>query len=146
MRFSLLGTALSLALTIGAAGCGGQQQSATTQHRPSQASEQWAKITAGFVEEYFRAQPFFAAQSGKHEFDGQLPELSDHGIRREIARLHDARDLIAGVDPATLEPKERFDREYLLSVVDRDLFFMQTRTFHRAIRTGTRAISTRTCT
>lgn len=129
MRFSLVGTAFSLALTIGVAGCGGQQQSGTVQHRPSQASEQWAKITAGFVEEYFRAQPFFAAQEGKHEFDGQLPDLSDHGIRREIARLHDARDQIAAVDPATLEPKERFDREYLLSVVSRDLFFMETAHF-----------------
>ncbi len=29
------------------------------------------------------------------------------------------------VDPATLEPRERFDREYLLAVVDRDLFWIE---------------------
>jgi hypothetical protein len=51
--------------------------------------------------------------------------LSNHGIRREIARLHDQRDQVAAVDPKTLEPRERFDREYLLAVVDRDLFWME---------------------
>lgn len=125
MRISSIGMALSLALTIAAAGCGQQRHSTAAQHPPSAASQQWAAITAGFVEEYFRAQPFFAAQAGKHEFDGQLPDVSEHGIRREIARLHDARDQLAGVDPATLEPRERFDREYLLAVVDKNLFFME---------------------
>ena len=72
-----------------------------------------------------QAQPSFAAQSGRHEFDGQLPDMSAHGIKREIARLHDQRDQIAAVDPKTLEPREQFDREYLLAVVDKDLFWME---------------------
>jgi uncharacterized protein (DUF885 family) len=82
-------------------------------------------VTTGFIESYLAARPSFAAQSGRHEFDGQLPDLSNHGIRREIARLHDERDQIAAVDPKTLEPRERFDREYLLSVADRDLFWLE---------------------
>ncbi len=72
-----------------------------------------------------RAQPFFAAQQGRHEFDGQLPDVSSHGLKREIARLHDARNQIAAVDPAPLEPRERFDREYLLAVIDKDLFSLE---------------------
>jgi hypothetical protein len=32
---------------------------------------------------------------------------------------------IAAVDPKTLEPRERFDREYLLAVVDKDLFWLE---------------------
>ncbi len=36
-----------------------------------------------------------------------------------------AHDQIAAVDPATLEPRERFDREYLLAVVDKDLFWIE---------------------
>jgi uncharacterized protein (DUF885 family) len=39
--------------------------------------------------------------------------------------LHDQRDQIAAVDPKTLQPREQFDREYLLAVVDRDLFWME---------------------
>jgi uncharacterized protein (DUF885 family) len=77
------------------------------------------------VQSYFAAQPFFAAQSGKHEFDGQLPDLSAHGIKREIARLHDERDQINAVDPSQLDPQERLDRAYLLNVANRDLFWLE---------------------
>jgi hypothetical protein len=119
---SLAGLAL-----MGMVGCGQQspQPRAPAQKPLSQASQQWASIANGFVEDYLRAQPAFAAQSGRHEFDGDLPDLSSHGIKREISRLHDARAQISGVDPAPLEPRERLDREYLLAVIDRDLFWLE---------------------
>jgi len=107
-------------------GCGqAPQTAAPLKKAPSQASQQWATVANSFVEDYFRDQPFFAAQSGRHEFDGQLPDLSAHGLKRQIARLHDARTQIAAVDPAPLEPNERFDREYLLTVIDHDLFWLE---------------------
>ena len=113
-------------LVLGLVGCGQSPQPSAPAKKPlSQASRQWATIANGFIEDYLRAQPFFAAQAGRHEFDGQLPDLSVHGIKREIARLHDARQQIAAVDPAPLEPRERFDRDYLLAVVDRDLFWLE---------------------
>ena len=121
-----LSAALSLALLISTGGCNqGPQSAAPLKRAPSLASQQWAQIANGFVNEYFSAQPFFAAQSGKHEFDGQLPDLSAHGIKREVARLHDAQQQLTAVDPAPLEPNERFDREYLLSVVQKDLFWLE---------------------
>jgi hypothetical protein len=113
-------------LLVGLAGCGqSPQPSAPAKKAPTQASQQWSSIANGFIEDYLQAQPFFAAQSGRHEFDGQLPDLSPHGIKREIASLHDSRAQIAAVDPAPLEPRERFDREYLLSVIDKDLFWLE---------------------
>jgi uncharacterized protein (DUF885 family) len=120
-----VGAALSGLLFLGIAGCGQQPPPANAPKGPSQASQQWSKLTTSFMESYFSARPFFAAQSGRHDFDGQLPDVSNHGLRREIARLHDQRDQIAAVDPNTLEPRERFDREYLLAVVDRDLFWLE---------------------
>jgi hypothetical protein len=121
-----INAALAGLLTIGLVGCGQSPQSTAPQPKPpSQASQQWASLANGFMEDYLQAQPFFAAQSGRHEFDGKLPDLSAHGIKREIARLHDARTQIAAVDPAPLAPRERFDREYLLSVIDRDLFGLE---------------------
>src|ERR1700734_3589401 len=119
------GAALSGLLFLGISGCGQSPPPKTATKTISPASQAWNKLTAGFIEEYFRAQPFFAAQSGRHDFDGQLPDVSNHGTRREIARLHDARNQLAAVDPATLEPRERFDREYLLAVVDKDLFWIE---------------------
>jgi hypothetical protein len=90
---------------------------------PAPANPAWIKLSGEFIEDYMRAQPVFAAEAGRHEYDGQLPDLSGHGIKREIARLHDWKDQLAAVDAATLTPRERFDRDYLLAVVDKDLFW-----------------------
>jgi uncharacterized protein (DUF885 family) len=106
-------------------GCGQAPHVTATVKPPSQANLDWDSTAKGFVEDYFRAQPFFAAQSGRHEFDGQLPDLSAHGILREISRLHDAKKQITAVDPAPLDATRRFDREYLLAVIDRDLFWLE---------------------
>ena len=123
---SRVGVACAAAVLIGLAGCNQSPQSKAPARRPpSQASQQWKQTADGFVQSYFAAQPFFAAQQGKHEYDGQLPDVSAHGIKREIARLHDERDQLNAVDPAQLEPQERFDRAYLLNVVDRDLFYLE---------------------
>jgi hypothetical protein len=107
------------------AGCNQSPQStAPVQRQPSQASKDWQRIAQDFVQSYFDAQPFFAAQAGKHQYDGQLPDVSAHGLKREISRLHDERNQLTAVDPSKLEPQEQFDREYLLAVVDRDLFWL----------------------
>src|ERR1700733_5769300 len=111
---------------VGMVGCGRPPPPAGPEKRPpSKASQQWMNLSNGFIEDYLRAQPFFAAQAGRHEFDGQMPDLSAHGIKREIARLHDQRDQIQAVDASTLQPNEQFEREYLLTVVDRDLFWLE---------------------
>jgi uncharacterized protein (DUF885 family) len=120
-----VGAALSGVLFLGLTACNQSPPASVAPKGPSLASQAWNKTTAGFIQSYFAARPFFAAQSGRHEFDGQLPDLSNHGIRREIARLHDQRNQVAAVDPKTLEPRERLDREYLLAVVDRDLFWLE---------------------
>ncbi len=117
--------ALSGALLFIMAGCGQSPPPPRASAGPSPASQAWLKVSSAFIEDYMQAQPAFAVQSGRHEFDGQLPDMSAHGIKREIARLHDERDQISGVDPTALDPRERFDREYLLAVVDRDLFWIE---------------------
>ena len=120
-----VGAALSGALLLGLTGCGPKPPPPAAHQGPALASQEWNKLTAAFIESYFQARPFFAAHSGRHEFDGQLSDLSNHGIRREAARLHDLHDQLSKIDPQTLEPRERFDREYLLAVVDKDLFWIE---------------------
>jgi hypothetical protein len=119
------GAALSGALLFMMSGCGQSAPPPLKPKGPSPASQTWLKLSNAFIETYMQAQPAFAAQSGRHEFDGQLPDMSAHGLKREIARLHDARDQLAAVDAGGLEPRERFDREYLLAVVDKDLFWIE---------------------
>jgi hypothetical protein len=125
MRKHYTGAALSVILLLMIAGCGQSTPPPQRPKGPSPASQAWLKLSNAFIEDYMQAQPAFAVQSGRHEFDGQLPDMSAHGIKREIARLHDARDQISAVDPKTLEPRERFDRDYLLAVVDKDLFWIE---------------------
>jgi hypothetical protein len=86
---------------------------------------QWAAQRDRFIEEYLRANPFFAVQAGRHEFDGQMADLSAAGIAHEIERMHAARDTISGVDPASLPLQERFERDYVLRVIDNDLFWLE---------------------
>src|ERR1700749_2477980 len=121
--------AISAALTLIISGCGQSTPPPQKPKGPSAASQAWIKVSNAFIEDYMQAQPAFAVQSGRHEYDGQLPDLSSHGIKREIARLHDQRDQISAVDPKSLEPRERFDRDYLLAVVDKDLFWMEKTSF-----------------
>jgi uncharacterized protein (DUF885 family) len=119
------GAALSGVLFFGLTACNQSPPAHVAPKGPSPASQAWNRITAAFIDSYFNAQPFFAAQSGRHEFDGQLTDVSNHGIRREISRLHDQRAQITAVDPKTLEPRERFDREYLLAIIEKDLFWLE---------------------
>jgi uncharacterized protein (DUF885 family) len=123
MRMHYTGAALSALLILAA--CGQSAPPPQKPKGPSAASQAWIRLSNAFIDDYMQAQPAFAVNSGRHEFDGQLPDMSAHGIKREIARLHDQRDQIAAVDPKTLEPRERFDREYLLAVVDKDLFWIE---------------------
>jgi len=124
MRKSCSGAAVLGALMF-MAGCGQSAPPPPKAKPPSPASQAWTRLTNAFIEQYMQAQPAFAVQSGRHEFDGQLADVNAHGIKREIARLHDWREQLAAVDPTTLQPRERFDRDYLLAVVDKDLFWIE---------------------
>jgi Bacterial protein of unknown function (DUF885) len=117
--------ALSSVLLLIVSGCGQSPPPHPAPKGQAPANPAWLKLSSAFIEDYMLAQPAFAVQSGRHEFDGQLADLSAHGIKREIARLHDEREQIASVDPNTLGPRERFDREYLLAVADKDLFWIE---------------------
>lgn len=86
---------------------------------------EWSKYVDEFVDSYFRAHPSFAVTSGKHEFDGQLPDWSKDGIQKEIVRLEQMRERAIGFKDDNLEPEERFQRDYVVSRIDNDLFSLR---------------------
>ncbi len=75
------------------------------------------------IEKYLKSQPAFAVYQGRHEFDGQLPDWSANGLAAQVKWLHAARDRAAAVKD--LSPADRFERDYLASQFDGDLFFLE---------------------
>jgi uncharacterized protein (DUF885 family) len=86
---------------------------------------EWTKYVDEFVDGYFRTHPSFAVAQGKHEFDGQLPDWSAEGLKKEIARLEQMRAKAVGFKDDSLMPEERFQRDYVVSRIDIDLFALR---------------------
>lgn len=89
------------------------------------ANAAWPRFVQDFIEAYFVAHPTFAVQAGRHEFDGKLPDWSVHGIEAEVRRLETLRKQAETFENAALLPDHRFQRDYLISVIDRDLFWLR---------------------
>ncbi|MDP9054084.1 MAG: DUF885 domain-containing protein [Acidobacteriota bacterium] len=85
----------------------------------------WDQYLAGYLESYFAAHPDVAVTSGRHEFDGKLPDFSRAANDREIARLHSERRRAAAFGNG-LADNQKFERDYLLSSIDSDLFWLET--------------------
>ena len=91
--------------------------------------ETWDTYVQHFLDDYFRANPTFAVYQGKHEYDGQFPDWSVGGVQAEIARLHREQALASAFEADKLDARRRFQRDYLLAVVDRDLFWLEVARF-----------------
>jgi hypothetical protein len=86
-------------------------------------SAAWSKFVNDYVEATFKSQPFFAVYAGRHEFDGQMPDLSRAGIDKEITRLRAARRAALTIDAAGMSDAQKFERDYLVAVIDNSLFW-----------------------
>jgi hypothetical protein len=85
----------------------------------------WDRFVAGFLETYFEANPLFAVYQGRHEFDGKFPDWSEAGLQQWNRRLHQLRDSAATFPIAPSDSAARFERDYLISEIDRDLFWSE---------------------
>lgn len=128
---SKLTLAATLAALVVATGCQQQQQPATTgttnmnNTNGAAGAASWDAFVNGFIESYFVANPNFAVYSGRHEFDGKLPDWSPSGLTKEVERLRAERKRAMEFDAGALDERRRFERDYLVSVIDRDLFWLE---------------------
>lgn len=90
------------------------------------AATSWDAFTTNFIEATFKARPHFAVWAGRHEFDGQLPDWSATGIKKEIERLHDARTRALSFKDSALSDKQRLERDYIVATIDGNLFWLET--------------------
>lgn len=90
------------------------------------ASADWDRFVNQYLESYFQANPSFAVYQGRHDFDGRLPDWSDAGLKREIAWLQAQRTAALAFPADALDADQRFERDYLVAICRRDLFWLTT--------------------
>ena len=111
------------ALAALATGC---QRSEPVAEQPAVApADAWAGIRDKFIEDRLASSPPFAVDSGRHEYDGKLPDWSKAGIAANIARLHETRDAVAKFDASRLDAALAFERDYVIARIDRELFWLE---------------------
>ena len=86
----------------------------------------WDVFRDEFLEGFFETHPAFAVYQGRHEFDGRLPDWSAEGLSRTVAFLKHSREKALAFDAALLGARRRFERDYLVSVVEGHIFWSET--------------------
>ena len=87
-------------------------------------AKDWPGFVNGFLASTFKANPGFAVAQGRHEYDGQIADLSQAGIDREVARLKQAIADAQGFGDDKLSAEQRFERDYLIAVAKGQLFWI----------------------
>ncbi len=122
MKHLLCASALALAtLTTGCkqiTGDGSESSSAAD-------TSEWGRFVGGFVGGYFPLNPDFAVRQGNHEFDGQLPNWSEAGLKAQSTYLEKAVADAKAFDTKKLSDKQKFQRDYLVHVAEGQLFFLK---------------------
>ena len=101
---------------------------ATTAPMPTATPDQGAGLTTAinaFIDGSFQHSPVFAANAGKHEFDGKLPDYSPEGLKATGDWLHAERSTFAAFADNQLDTNGRFQRDYALAVIDGQLFWLE---------------------
>jgi uncharacterized protein (DUF885 family) len=121
MSKSLLAAASALVLALtGCASTGGSDET------PAASASAWPAFSQRFIDGYFRINPAFAVNQGKHEFDGQLPDWSETGLANAKAFLRSSIAAAEAFDSRRLTKTERFERDYLIARARGDLFWLET--------------------
>ncbi|MEJ0085600.1 MAG: DUF885 domain-containing protein [Pseudomonadota bacterium] len=123
MRIRLFAAALSAAIL---AACAREQPKPADAPPAAVAAspKSWPQFVDAFIESRFKADPYFAVDSGRHEYDGLMPDWSRDALEADVAQLRAQRASLDEFDAAALQPEQRFEREYLRWVIGKELFWL----------------------
>jgi uncharacterized protein (DUF885 family) len=122
MSRSLLAAASAAALLL----CGCASTSSSGETRAEASAPAWPAFSQGFIDGYFRINPAFAVNQGKHEYDGRLPDWSETGLANAAEFLRSSIAAARAFDERRLSKTERFERDYLIARARGDLFWLET--------------------
>lgn len=93
----------------------------TQEDGSASSNSKWSQFRDAYIEGVFSNAPTFAASQGRHEFDGQLPDWSEAGLKKTASYLKASIDAAQAMDG--LSDQERFERDYLVAVARGNLFW-----------------------
>lgn len=123
-----IATLILVTSVLGLLGClppDGNTNRAANSNMNTTGNAKWDAYVEQFLNDYFAANPTFAVYQGRHEYDGKFPDWSPDGLNREIARLKTERDKAAAFNDDQLDERQRFERDYLIAQIDKELFWRE---------------------
>jgi hypothetical protein len=124
LRSTFLLSLLSAALV---AGCTRDPAPPAESPAASASSERaWPDFVDAFIEASMKADPYFAVQAGRHEFDGQMPDWSRAALEANAEQTRRFLAELRAFDAATLNARRKFERDHLEWVMERQLFWETT--------------------
>lgn len=128
LRDTSLGLMAALAAAGAISGCGGE---APEEEQVAVAEPGWEKFTGEFIEDLFAAEPTRAVWAGRHEFDGQLQDVSARAIRdRGVMLRRYAQRAREEFSADALSPEQDLERRHLVSSIESMLFSVETAEYH----------------
>jgi uncharacterized protein (DUF885 family) len=112
---------MSLRPLIALALCGACATSPSTSAPPTS----WDEQVNDFIEQWFKRHPEAAVEAGRHEYDGQIADLSLATFQEQIDWLKAERERFERFPAEQLDERRRHEREYALAVVRNKLFWTE---------------------
>jgi uncharacterized protein (DUF885 family) len=84
----------------------------------------WPAFVNSFIEASFKANPGFAVGQGRHEYDGQIADLSPQAMSAEVDRLKKAIADAEAFPNDKLTKEQQYERDYLVAVAKGELFWI----------------------
>ena len=92
----------------------------------------WKAFRDTFIENWFKVSPANAVYQGRHDYDGGLADWTPEGLKRQGAFLREAIAKATRFDAKTLGSDDAFERDYLVTVAQGKLFWLEDADFpHR---------------
>ncbi len=85
----------------------------------------FASLAEAFLTSCFAFYPLWASELGRHEYDGQAGRYDPATLDARARDLRTWRRRFEAIDPQTLSPDQRLDREVALAAIDQELFTLE---------------------
>ncbi|MFC4291739.1 DUF885 domain-containing protein [Sphingorhabdus arenilitoris] len=123
LRYLLVATSIAALAVTGA--CKKVDDGAAAPADVKSDGSAWGSYMETFLNGYFPINPSFAIYQGRHEFDGQIADFSENGLKAAIDYRKKAIADAQAIDEASLSDAQKFERQYLINTMQGELFWLE---------------------